>query len=81
SLIVSDRVMPGMGGLELARTLQADPDAPPLLILSGHPLEEVVAGAPPPNVRLWLQKPLSMEALATAVAQVLDGGGKKQDTD
>ncbi len=71
SLILSDWVMPSMGGLELVRELTTHHTVPKVLMLTGHPLAEEVKKAVPPNVVGWILKPLSLDQLAEAVSRAL----------
>ena len=71
ALVLSDWVMPSMGGLELVRELEARHLTPKVLMLTGHPLAEEVKEAVPANVVGWILKPPSMEQLAEAVSRAL----------
>ena len=72
-LLVTDVVMPGMNGRELARRAQALSPGLPVLYMSGYTDDEVVrrglleAGQP------FLQKPFNPETLGGLVAQLLRG--------
>ncbi|MBN2001724.1 MAG: response regulator [Anaerolineae bacterium] len=75
SLIMSDMVMPEMGGRILLQTLQARGVEIPVILLTGHPLtrelEDMRAlGANTPVVE-WLLKPYSLDQLAEMVARVM----------
>ena len=71
-LVVSDVVMPEMGGRELGQRLSLLEPTLPILYMSGYTGEDVVrrglleAGAP------FLQKPFSTEALARKTREMLD---------
>ena len=71
-LVVSDVVMPGMGGRELGQRLSLLEPHLPLLYMSGYTGEDVVrrglleAGSP------FLQKPFITEALGRKVREMLD---------
>jgi DNA-binding response OmpR family regulator len=72
-LLMSDVVLPGMNGRELAGRLTSQRPALKVLFTSGHPVEVLArygieAGHP------YLQKPFSFDALARKVREVLDGG-------
>jgi two-component system, cell cycle sensor histidine kinase and response regulator CckA len=62
-LLVTDVVMPGMSGLEVALLLAAAHPQMKVLYLSGYPLEAGVT---------FLQKPFTAEALARKVREVLE---------
>ena len=71
ALVLSDMVMPEMGGLELYRRLRAAHPAVKLLFMTGHALAEggyeelAQAGVP------WLQKPFAVADVAARVRAVL----------
>ena len=73
-LVVSDVVMPEVGGRELAARLALLEPALPVLYMSGYTGEDVVqrglmdAGAP------FQQKPFTSDGLARAVRELLDSG-------
>ncbi|MEP6589697.1 MAG: ATP-binding protein [Gemmatimonadota bacterium] len=70
-LLLTDMVMPGMGGGELVRRIQEDHASVALLLMSGYSEELVAAeygGAP------FLAKPFTPAELAEAVRRALDGG-------
>ncbi len=71
SLVLSDWVMPLMGGLELVRELQQRRLSAKVLMLTGHPLDRTTKSKPPEGVVGWVQKPPSLDQLAEAVAQAL----------
>ena len=74
-LVITDVVMPTMGGMELQREIVAGGSAPRILLMSGYsdrsaravPLE---AGATP-----ILQKPWTISDLLSRVREILDGPG------
>jgi len=71
ALVLSDWVMPVMGGLELVRELEARQTAVKVVMLTGHLLDEGTKRAVPGSVVGWVLKPPSLEQLAEAVAQAL----------
>ncbi|MCP4541377.1 MAG: response regulator [Chloroflexi bacterium] len=71
ALILSDWVMPSMGGMELVRELEAHCVTTKVLVLTGHPLSKEIRDAVPSNVAGWVLKPPSMEQLAEAVSKAL----------
>ncbi len=71
-LVVTDVVMPGMSGVELARRLKATRPAIGILYLSGYTEEEVIRrGLLASSVR-FLEKPFTPEALSAKVREILD---------
>jgi CheY-like chemotaxis protein len=73
-LVLTDVVMPGMGGKVLAEQLSGRRPGIKILFMSGY-TDEAIAhqGILEPGVAL-LQKPFSPLALARKVRQVLDAG-------
>jgi len=71
-LVVSDVVMPGMGGVELARELTVRGQTAPVIFMSGYthdaiPLAEILGDG-----STFLPKPFTIEQLGTIVRQTLD---------
>jgi len=75
ALVLSDWVMPVMGGLELVRALQACDPALKVLMLTGHPLSQETRETVPPNVVGWALKPPNLEQLAYDLNKALAKGG------
>jgi CheY-like chemotaxis protein len=75
-LLISDVVMPGMGGRELAERLRALRPAVKVLFLSGYTGDAVVRyGVQEAEVN-FLQKPFRPAQLARKVRKVLDANGR-----
>lgn len=72
-LLVSDIIMPEMGGLELARRVAGDFPALPILLISGYSDSEELGQSIPLDLDL-LQKPFSGTELTAAVARCLARG-------
>ena len=75
SLVLSDWVMPSMGGLALVRELERRDVAVKVLMLTGHPLDNETKRTVPTSVVGWLLKPVDLDQLTEAVAQALAGAG------
>jgi len=75
ALVLSDWVMPAMGGLELVRALQERAPTLRVLMLTGHPLSQETRETVPPNVVGWTLKPPDLEQLARDLSQALAGRG------
>jgi signal transduction histidine kinase len=73
SLLLTDVVMPGMSGPDLARRLIIGRPALKILYVSGHPDRAADGEARAPG--LFLHKPFSPEALAAKVREALDPTG------
>ncbi|WHZ27481.1 MAG: Sensory box histidine kinase/response regulator [Nitrospira sp.] len=69
-LLLTDIVMPGMSGTELARHLRVIKPELKLLFISGY-TDDVGIGAGDPT-SAYLQKPFTPEALASSVRELLD---------
>lgn len=68
-LILSDVVMPRLGGVELFAALKQDGHTVPLILMSGHSLDEAeVAALQHQGLYGWLPKPLDIDRLAQLVA-------------
>jgi PAS domain S-box-containing protein len=71
-LLVSDVVMPQMGGVQLARLLRRERPALKVLFISGHSDEPALAAPDEPKSTMALQKPFSAHVLARSVRDLLD---------
>jgi len=72
-LLVTDVVMPNMGGGELARRLVRERPGLRVLFVSGYAADERVREGVADASARFLQKPFTIEALAQAVRDALDG--------
>ncbi|MEP6834657.1 MAG: ATP-binding protein [Gemmatimonas sp.] len=74
SLLITDVVMPHMGGPELVRTLRTRRPTLPVLLVSGYS----ESGIPPDVMQtpgtIFVEKPFSTDALLGAVRRLLDAG-------
>jgi two-component system, cell cycle sensor histidine kinase and response regulator CckA len=72
-LVISDVVMPGLGGRELGSRLAALRPELPILFMSGYTGDDVIQrGLLEPGVP-FQQKPFTPEGLARKVREMLDG--------
>jgi PAS domain S-box-containing protein len=71
-LVLSDVVMPEMGGQALFQALKQRDPAVKVVLMTGHPLEGQIESLRAQGLDGWLPKPPSMERLAEVVAQVLE---------
>lgn len=71
-LLITDMVMPGMGGRELASRLLAARPGLKVLFLSGYAADQGAAHLDLEMGQCFLQKPFTLQALADKVRQVLD---------
>jgi PAS domain S-box-containing protein len=70
-LLVTDIVMPGMNGREVAQKLSADRDGLRVLFVSGYTDEEVIRRGELQPGSLFLKKPFTPDSLAAKVRQAL----------
>jgi signal transduction histidine kinase/ActR/RegA family two-component response regulator len=83
-LVLSDLVMPEMGGLELQRKIHSENPAICVLIMTGYPLEDERHLLAESSAVEWLQKPFTVKQLTVAVRSVLERskqmGEEQEDT-
>ena len=70
-LVLSDVVMPVMGGIALLHKLQERHLADKVILLTGHPLKEKLEDLHAPILITWMLKPPPLELLAKTVANAL----------
>lgn len=75
SLVMTDVVMPEMGGCEMWRSLSSEGFNLPVIVMSGFPkgkeADELLE-----NAALYLQKPFGPREISRAVRETLDGRGE-----
>ena len=71
-LVLTDVVMPGMGGRRLADLLRQHHPGLPVLFMSGHADDDVLAQGVAAGRERLLRKPFRLEALMEAVGAALD---------
>ncbi len=71
ALVLSDLVMPVMGGQELLRALRQRDSQVPLVMLTGHPVDRELTNLKAWGLSDWLLKPPSLEQLAEVVERAL----------
>ncbi len=76
-VVILDRMMPKLDGLEVAQAVLADPDVRhiPLILLTALEQPAAVDGKPAPEVFAYLVKPFSPLQLLETVRQALDRTG------
>jgi signal transduction histidine kinase/ActR/RegA family two-component response regulator len=72
ALIISDVVMPEMGGIALLKTLRIGGWETAVLLLTGHPLNKELDEALTYTNVEWMSKPVTLEQLADAVSRRLN---------
>jgi PAS domain S-box-containing protein len=71
ALVLSDVVMPGMGGIALLHALRKQGWQTPVILLTDHAMDGELDKLRVQSVSAWLTKPPSLTQLAQAVADVL----------
>ena len=71
--LILDLRMPGMNGLELQRRLAQNGNSVPIIFLSAHASEEDERSALRAGAVRFLRKPISKEALLSAIREALRG--------
>lgn len=80
-LVVTDLIMPGMGGVEVAKRLVENCPDLPILFVSGYSSDDLRQELGIGSQRFLLQKPFTAQALMQKVARVLSReGGRQQST-
>jgi len=72
--VITDTVMPGRGGLELARFVREQRADLPVLVISGHASEESLAELDGSPHTRFLRKPFVLSELDRALAELCAGG-------
>lgn len=80
-LVVTDMVMPRMGGRELARNLARSRPKVPVLFMSGYTDDAVLRSGESEAGTAFVHKPIGPLALARKVRQLLDASGPPPRTD
>jgi DNA-binding NtrC family response regulator len=71
-LILSDVVMPRMGGLDLFKAVRQQGHNTPTIFLTGHPLEDKDIGVLRDlGIYAWLNKPPDITRLSQLIAQAV----------
>jgi CheY-like chemotaxis protein len=71
ALVLSDMVMPEMGGQALAQALRQRDPAIRVILLTGHPLAQEIGTLRRAGIVDWLKKPTDLAQLAQALIQAL----------
>jgi signal transduction histidine kinase/ActR/RegA family two-component response regulator len=70
-LIITDAIMPEMGGIALLQALKERGIAVPVVMLTGHLMEADLKKLQAQGLKAWMSKPPRIEKLAQVVAQAL----------
>lgn len=72
-MVVTDIVMPGLSGDQLAEKLLASKPGLPVLFISGNAPAHIDSAVPLHEGKNFLRKPFSLETLEKAIAELLRG--------
>ena len=75
-LVLTDLMMPGIGGVDLARRLRERSPSLPVLFMSGYSVEDLLRQGAIGSERVILQKPFTPDGLVRSVAAALTQAGK-----
>ncbi|HEY5060648.1 MAG TPA: ATP-binding protein, partial [Gemmatimonadaceae bacterium] len=75
--VLSDAMMPGMSGAELATVLEAERPGLPVLIMSGYTEDAVARGGSLTPNTLFVEKPFTVQVLSAALADALARTGTR----
>jgi two-component system, cell cycle sensor histidine kinase and response regulator CckA len=73
-LVLSDVVMPEMGGIALFHAIRSSGSATPVILMTGHPLQSELDLLLKEGLNAWLMKPPRLKHLAILIAQSLGKG-------
>jgi signal transduction histidine kinase/ActR/RegA family two-component response regulator len=71
ALILSDVVMPGMGGIAMLHALRERGSTVKVMLLTGHPMQKELEELQTQGMIAWLRKPPRLGDLAKTIARVL----------
>ena len=71
ALVLSDVVMPVMGGIELFQAFRKNGWKMPMILLTGHPMTEEMETLRDQGLKDWLSKPLKPDELARRIKDAL----------
>jgi PAS domain S-box-containing protein len=71
ALVLSDVVMPVMGGKALVQAMREQGWQTPVILLTGHPIEKQTQSSPLSGLTVWLTKPPNLEQLAKTIQAAL----------
>lgn len=71
AMVLSDVVMPEMGGIALFHALKEQGWKLPMILLTGHPMKEEMKPLKEQGLQAWLLKPPDLEELTQTITSVL----------
>jgi two-component system cell cycle sensor histidine kinase/response regulator CckA len=79
-LVLTDIVMPKMGGIDLVHALRERGYTMPVILITGHPLDANTNGLSSLGVSAWIAKPINPQQIATAISDTLYGNNRAGST-
>jgi signal transduction histidine kinase len=70
-LVLTDVVMPEMGGIELLHAIRDRGLKIPVILMTGHPLQDELSGLKDAGLTAWMQKPPRLKQLSHMIGQAL----------
>lgn len=71
-LVITDLIMPIMGGVELCQELLRSEQPPEIIVMSGYSPDEDIMKVSASGVKHWLSKPVAIETLCDTVSGILE---------
>lgn len=71
-LVITDLIMPIMGGVELCQELMKLEQPPAIVVMSGYSPDADIVKVTSSGVKHWLSKPVAIETLCDTVSSILD---------
>lgn len=78
-VVITDLMMPGIGGLELIRQLGALPSPPQIIVITGYPTIQTALKAKRFGAFEYVTKPFTRQELASVVVRALRRGSPQKD--
>jgi signal transduction histidine kinase len=72
ALVITDMVMPELGGMELSQQLKKKYPKVKTIMLSGYPLEDDPKALLEMGIATWLQKPVNVSEMAQAIGRMIN---------
>ena len=73
NLVLSDIVMPGMTGIALFHHIQRQTAGTPVVLMTGHPMQEEIELLQTKGLSAWVAKPPDLKQLARVISDSLRG--------
>jgi CheY-like chemotaxis protein len=71
-LVLSDVVMPEMGGIALMRAMRDNGISTPVVLMTGHPMQKELEELQAKGLTAWLLKPPRLKQLSLVIAKALE---------